>query len=143
MKRNIFWLVVLSTLCAWGLSTAQDSRSTARDGHTCSNATLRGNYAFRTDGTVIPAGTRRVVLGRVTFDGNGLLRNVATVNDNGIVSTGVTSVQVYQINADCTGTTDNGGGAFIVKADGSEFYFMRTSGNVVNQGVGTRITEGR
>ena len=83
------------------------------------------------------------MLGRMTFDGNGLLRNVATVNDNGIVSTGVTSVQVYQINADCTGTTDNGGGAFIVKADGSEFYFMRTSGNVVNQGVGTRITEGR
>jgi hypothetical protein len=90
----------------------------------CSNRTLRGDYGFSIDGTIL-AGTPNALLLRglamTRFDGHGHLSQVdfATRNGAPIAPDWRTAVGTYEINADCTGM------AQIVQADGSPTLNLR------------------
>ena len=135
MKRDIFLSIIAASVCV-GIAV---SRAEAR----CSNATLRGRYVFHTDGIVLPAGTRRVNLAVITFDGAGHFENHFTVNDNGVVTRDVV-ISTYQLNADCRGTT--GTGADLVALENGEEFFTipaTTGGPVINLGFGKRLGPAR
>src|SRR5262245_9865546 len=76
----------------------------------CSNETLRGNYALRTDATPTTGG-RRQNLALLRFNGNGTYDNLGfTVNFNGVVTTGTLSAR-YVVNPDCSGALLNPDGS--------------------------------
>ena len=98
----------------------------------CSNADLNGTYGFYSTGTVVPAGTPRLTVGRETYDGSGHLSNLFTVNDNGAETQHATS-GLYTVNRDCTGTIVTPLGPlmltvdFVIVDSGKEMYFMVSS----------------
>jgi hypothetical protein len=104
---------------------------------TCSNRTLRGDYGFSIDGTIL-AGTPNAFLLRgvamTRFDGHGHLSQVDFTTRNGapVAADWRSSVGAYEINADCTGT------AQIIPADGSPALNLRLV--VVDRGREVRTT---
>lgn len=71
----------------------------------CSNASLRGTFAFRGTGVVFDASgvvTLDVVFAQ-TFDGNGALTATGLQSHNGHILK-VTQTGAYTVNPDCTGT---------------------------------------
>ena len=135
MKRNIFLSILVASVCVCGLVPSAQAE--------CSNATLRGRYVFHTDGTVLPAGTRRVNLAYMIFDGAGHFNNRFIVNDNGMV-TRSSLTSTYQVNADCRGFTAGSGdvGTLIVLENGEEFFIIRTD-NLILLGFGKRLGPAR
>ena len=95
MKAKFFSLMVFAGLCIPGIVSNAQAQ--------CSNATLQGEYMFHTQGTVAPAGTPRVDLAVLTFDGNGNYTSRFITNDNGVITRGTLLGLSYQVNADCTG----------------------------------------
>jgi hypothetical protein len=113
MKLPDISLVLLaSTLVVGAVPNAQAEQ--------CSNASLKGSYGFYSTGTVVPAGTPRVVLGRETYDGKGNFTNTVMVNSNGTV-TQLNDFGTYTVNADCTGT-------LFGKASGVTLHFVLVDG---------------
>jgi hypothetical protein len=106
-------------------------------GYTCSNATLRGDYGFSIDGTIL-AGTPNAFLLRgvamTHFDGHGNLSQVDFTTRNGapLAADWRPATGTYDVNDDCTGT------AQIVPADGSPPLNLRLV--VVNRGREVRTT---
>ena len=136
MKAKFFSLMVFAGLCIPGIVSNAQAQ--------CSNATLQGEYMFHTEGTVAPAGTPRVDLAVLTFDGNGNYTSRFITNDNGVITRGTLLGLSYQVNADCTGVTlDAQGvktGVLIVVVEGGEFSFMGTNpSSLVILGSGKRI----
>lgn len=80
----------------------------AADSHEeCSDRTLRGDYAFAIDGTIL-AGPSPLLLRGVAmthFDGNGALHQVDFTTLNGVAAGADwrPATGTYEINADCTG----------------------------------------
>jgi len=71
----------------------------------CTNASLRGTFAFRGTGVVFdPSGvaTLNVVFAQ-TFDGNGTLTSTGVQSHNGNILQ-ITQTGTYTVNPDCTGT---------------------------------------
>lgn len=103
----------------------------------CSNRTLRGDYGFSIDGTIL-AGTPNAFLLRgvamTHFDGRGNLRQVDFTTRNGVplAPDWRSAVGTYDINADCTGT------AQIIPGDGSPTLNLRLV--VVDRGREVRTT---
>jgi hypothetical protein len=136
MKAKFCSLVVFASLCIPDIVSNAQAQ--------CSNATLHGEYMFYTQGTVAPAGTPRVNLAVLTFDGKGNYTSRFVTNDNGTVTHGTLVGLGYQVNTDCTGVSlDAQGveaGAFIVLLGGEEFSFIRTNpSSLVILGFGKRI----
>lgn len=72
----------------------------------CSNASLRGSYAFRVDGTnvsnpYLPLGPFAAV-GRNTYDGRGGMRGAITISASGMIIP-TTYTGTYTVAANCTG----------------------------------------
>lgn len=72
----------------------------------CSNASLKGSYAFKVDGTnvsnpYLPLGPFAAV-GKNTYDGRGHMRGVIIVSSNGSIIP-ATYTGVYTVNSNCTG----------------------------------------
>jgi hypothetical protein len=135
MNRKFFSLLVFAVLCIPGIVSNAQAQ--------CSNATLHGEYMFYTQGTVVPAGTPRVNLAVLTFDGKGNYTSRFVTNDNGTITRGFLE-RSYQVNADCTGVTLDApgveGGVLIVRVGGEEFSFLRTDpSTLVILGFGKRI----
>lgn len=90
----------------------------------CSNRTLRGDYGFSIEGTIL-AGTPNAFLLRgvamTNFDGDGNLSQVDFTTRNGTPLTPDwrPAVGTYSINTDCTGT------AQIVPSDGTPTLNLR------------------
>src|SRR5262245_26164666 len=90
----------------------------------CSSRTLRGDYGFSIDGTIL-AGTANAFLLRgvamTHFDGHGNLSQVDFTTRNGVPlgADWRPAVGTYEINADCTGT------AQIIPSDGSPTLNLR------------------
>jgi hypothetical protein len=90
----------------------------------CSNRTLRGDYGFSIDGTIL-AGTPNAFLLRgvamTHFDGHGNLSQVDFTTRNGVPigADWRPAVGTYEVNPDCTGT------AQIVPDDGSPTLNLR------------------
>ncbi|HLW82854.1 MAG TPA: hypothetical protein VKS20_12530 [Candidatus Acidoferrales bacterium] len=113
MKRWILasLLVALSTAL---LIPAARAQSTDNDG--CSDATLRGDYAFRISGeNFLPGGAKLYVDGvaMTEFDGAGKLSQVDFIMGNGVPRPGpadpLTGFDIheqgtYTVNVDCTGS---------------------------------------
>ena len=74
----------------------------------CSNATIRGSYAFTIHGTIfLPNGATLLIDGvaKETFDGRGNETQVDAVATNGILAPGWRPGSgTYSVNPDCTGT---------------------------------------
>ena len=136
MSRKFFAVLVFTVLCS--LSIVSNAQAQ------CSNATLHGEYKFHTQGVVAPAGTPRVNLAVLTFDGKGNYFSRFVTNDNGTITRGILPGLGYKVNADCTGMTldaqGNETGALIVLLGGEEFSFIRTNpSSLVILGSGKRI----
>ena len=125
MKRMIISLVTF----AWMFVGAGISNAQAQYTRECSIASLRGGYGFFVSAIILPAGTRRSILGRLVFDGEGNFTNALTFNDNGTVIH-ASDVGTYTVDTDCTGKLLTNGGTRtveIVLVDGGrEFYQLRT-----------------
>jgi hypothetical protein len=95
----------------------------------CSTATLRGGYGFFVSATILPAGTPRSILGRISFDGRGNFTNTLTLNDNGVVIHAM-DTGTYSVNPDCTGKILTNAGTrtieIVIVDDGKELYQLRT-----------------
>ena len=95
----------------------------------CSTATLRGGYGFFVQAVIVTTGTRRSILGRLSFDGRGNFTNNLTFNDDGAV-THAMDAGTYIVNPDCTGRLLTNGGTRTVEIvlvdGGKEFYQLRT-----------------
>ena len=126
---------------AFGSLAEAQSDDTFRDApasrFACSNRTLRGDYGFSVDGTIL-AGTPNAFLLRgvamTRFDGHGNLSQVDFTTRNGVpvAPDWRPAVGAYEINADCTGT------AQIIPADGSPTLNLRLV--VVDRGREVRTT---
>jgi len=136
MKRISFALVMSATVGLVPNALAQD----------CSNRTLQGTYAFRSEASPTSGG-RRLNLALIEFHGDGTYTNLGfTANTDGVVATG-TLTALYNINADCSGVLLNPDGSVqgpvIAHEDGSEFYFLRTNpSTLMLVGTGTKVTRG-
>jgi hypothetical protein len=107
-----------------GAQAEERGRDAAAAWFTCSDRTLKGDYGFSIDGTIL-AGTPNAFLLRgvamTHFDGHGNLSQVDFTTRNGapIGAGWRPAVGTYDINADCTGT------AQIVPGDGSPTLNLR------------------
>jgi hypothetical protein len=107
-------LTTILTLTAAGLSALSGSAQIT-EGH-CSNADLRGDYAFRVSGEIFAATgvVNRDGIALTRFDGDHSLVQVDYVLANGVPVTGPTDVNgfhdqetgSYQVNENCTGSAE-------------------------------------
>jgi len=101
MKRFVF-LATTMLACAMVASPIPAAAS-----H-CSNATIKGTYAFTLRGQILlPDGSSIVLDGvaKQTFDGKGNFTQIDAVAENGVLTPGWRSGSgTYSVNADCTGT---------------------------------------
>jgi hypothetical protein len=112
------------------------SSTLTADANACSNATIRGTYAFTIHGTIfLPNGATLLIDGiaKTTFDGAGNLTQVDAVADNGNLTPGWRSgTGTYSVNPDCTGTQT------IVTAGMPDLhlqFIVAQSGNTIRQVV--------
>jgi hypothetical protein len=84
---------------------------------------------FFVHATILPAGTPRSIIGRLSFDGKGGFTKVLTLNDNGVV-TQLTGSGTYTVSADCTGRIFTNGSTktieIVLVDGGKQFYQLRT-----------------
>ncbi len=117
-------LMVFGAVGFGSLVEAQSDEKVHAAAFTCSDRTLKGDYGFSIDGTIL-AGTPNAFLLRgvamAHFDGRGNLSQVDFTTRNGVPLTADwrPAVGVYAINADCTGT------AQIIPSDGSPTLNLR------------------
>jgi hypothetical protein len=139
MRQYGFSHAVFTSLCLLGLTSTIQAH--------CSNETLRGMYAFRSEATPVSGG-KRLNLALLEFHGDGTYSNLGyTVNSNGVITTGTLTAN-YQINANCSGQLLNPDGSvqgpIITKTEGSEFYFLRTNPpDLLLVGTATKIDRSR
>jgi hypothetical protein len=122
----------------------------------CSNATLRGTYAYTSTGFIAAppelAGPAAEV-GTQTFDGKGATNATATLSQNGNISP-VTITGTYTVNADCTGTMTLQVSipgvpvfplhvSFVLDESGDGFQAMETDPGLVITRIGRRLFPGR
>jgi hypothetical protein len=103
MKRsNATKTFVIAAVSALALSIAPAAKAADKG---CSNATLRGTFAFRGTGSAIdPTGVPLLdVVFAQTFDGNGGLTSTGFQSHNGNILQ-VTQTGTYTVNPDCSGT---------------------------------------
>ena len=105
------------------------------------NATLKGSYMLRGEGTNVGVGPVTVV-GWLTYDGKGNVVNASmTASVNGTVSTFPISGP-YTVNSDCSGSVEPGTHYnFVVTPDGKEVYWIQTDPGTVTSGTEVRLTQ--
>ena len=100
MKIRIPLLMLTVAVAACSAVTAQAS--------VCSNATIRGSYAFTIHGTIFLPNGSTIQLDGValqSYDGQGHFTQVDAVADNGFLTPGWRPGSgSYSVNPDCTGT---------------------------------------
>ena len=103
------------------------------------NATLRGTYMLRGEGTIVGVGPVTVV-GWLTYDGKGnVVKASMTASVNGTISTFPISGP-YTVNSDCSGSVEPGTHYnFVVTPDGKEVYWIQTDPGSVTSGTEVRL----
>ena len=84
----------LGSLLISGFTTRLDAQDR------CTNASLKGSYAFQVDGTNVNGPF--AAIGKNTYDGKGHLKGVIVVSSNGAIIPAKYE-GTYTLNADCTG----------------------------------------
>ena len=103
MKRSTI-AETFTTIAALALAIAPSARA---DDKGCTNATLRGTYAYTSTGSIVapPAIAGPVVeVGTQTFNGGGTTTVTATLSQNGNFVQFNNVTGTYSVNSDCTGT---------------------------------------
>jgi len=154
MKRSFFAKTFAFTAgAALALSLAPTVKA---DDKGCSNAILRGTFAYTSTGAIAtpPAIAGPFVeVGTQSFDGNGGTTATAMSSQNGNISP-LTVTGTYTVNPDCTGTmtlqvTFPGIPAFpldvyfVVDDGGDEFQAIETDAGLVITRIGRRLFKGR
>jgi len=104
------------------------------------NATLRGTYMLRGEGTIVGFGPVAVV-GWLTYDGKGnVVNSFMTASANGMIST-FTISGPYTVNSDCAGSTELSGSNynFVVSPDGNRVNWIQTDPGTVVSGTIVRL----
>ena len=113
----------------------------------CSEATLDGTYLFAQNGVEIKGNNDQspfAIAGYDVFDGNGLVKGLASANFNGETFRNEPLPGTYSVKANCTGTvTFRGGGSatqgdVFIAPDGSKFTFVRINPEFVSAGFEVR-----
>jgi hypothetical protein len=136
LSRNLLALVAFSAALTPQALKAADTEALCPLG----NATLRGTYMLRGEGTVVGVGPATVV-GWLTYDGKGNVVNSSmTVSVNGVISRGTISGP-YTVNSDCSGSTDVSGNHydFVVSPDGNRVNWIQTDPGTVSSGTEVRL----
>ena len=118
------------------------------DDKECSNATLRGPFAFTSTGFITaPPGLAGPfgIVGRQTFDGDGAFTAAANVSRNGNIIP-VTLEGTYTVSPNCTGTFTAHISPvnitthlfFVLDDNGKEFQVIQTDPGVVVTGIARR-----
>ncbi len=113
-------------------------------GQQCSNATLRGAYAYSLDAiaTVDGKTVTDAQIGRVVFDGNGKFTGVAASTVNNVISVGDFAGE-YLVGSDCTmtGKSTPAGVDFdaVVANGGADFLLVAREAGITRSGGGSRI----
>jgi hypothetical protein len=137
MNRRGLWAagVVLILLVVVGAGVLTVSAGYAKGENTakakCSEATLDGTYLFAQNGVEIKGNDQRpfAVAGYEFFDGNGKVKTVFSLNENGKITRNETLSGTYTVNADCTGTATYADGTHydqFIAPDGSQLTFVQT-----------------
>ena len=102
MKRNIANTFSIAALTALALGLTPTAKADVKG---CSNATLKGTFAYTMTGFItVPAFAGPFAeTGTQTFDGNGATTASAMLSQNGNIFK-VTITGTYTVNDDCTGT---------------------------------------
>ena len=101
MKRNIAWTIFFFATLSLGLAAV----ASARDGRTCSNAGVAGEWGYTETGTLIlPTGAVPYAsVGSYSLDDEGNLSGARTASVGGQIQT-ATIRGTATVNSDCTGT---------------------------------------
>jgi len=151
MKRSTiaetFTMVAVTALALGVAPTAK------ADDKGCSNATLRGTYAYTSTGSIAAppeiAGPIAEV-GTQVFVGNGGTTATATISTNGSMQQ-LSIVGTYTVNPDCTGTAALQVSPFgitvhvlfVIDDNGDGFQAMETDAGLIITRVGRRLFPGR
>jgi hypothetical protein len=135
MKRRSLWaagvlllVVGLAGVLAIGTGNAEDENAS---GAKCSEATLDGTYLFAYDGVEIKGDEQLpfAYAGYDVYDGNGKVKTVFSLNENGKITRNEPLSGTYRVKADCTGTlTFESGTRYdqFIAPDGSKSTFVQT-----------------
>lgn len=142
----------IAALTAIALGIAPQAKA---QGPGCSNATLKGTFAYTSTGSTTAAfvgGAGTVAeVGTQTFDGKGNTTGAATLSSNGAIFQ-LTIKGAYTLNSDCTGTftlmvtfpASSGIGTvpvdvfFVIDGIGTEFQGMETATGEIITRIGRR-----
>jgi hypothetical protein len=137
--------LVIATLSVLGMVPGAQ----AAEDKLCSNASLKGTFAYTVTGSTSappPLGGPFGGVGRQTFDGNGHVSGTQTVNVNGNVFR-QTYTGTYTVNPDCTGSVtlmiDIPPGLvthsdFVIDDNGAEIRAVETDAGSVITVIGRR-----
>jgi hypothetical protein len=111
----------------------------------CSNSSLRGNYGFQINGTIVGLGPIGGVA-LITFDGEGNFTQTDNVTVNGFpIVPNRPGSGTYSVNTDCTGTqTLNSGGqvvhtSFVIVGHGKQVLDVVTDPHLVITSIGKAV----
>ena|SRR5579884_1858493 len=130
MKPRFITVVLL--VVAWACMSSLEAA--AQDHSTCSNASLKGNYGFVLNGTIVGVGPIAIV-GVAVYDGAGNWTRNETAAVNGNLLPPESVAGTYKVNADCTGSSLDAIGhhsQFAVVNHGKEIFSLGTDpGSVI------------
>jgi hypothetical protein len=124
MVAGVVGAALTGIVATAGVPAAAQGDGASVQGARCTDGSIRGDYAFAIDGTIL-AGTPNAFLLRgvamTRFDGEGNLTQVDFTTRNGLPMSADwrPGTGTYAINADCTGTAE------IVPADGTPSVRLR------------------
>lgn len=129
MKQRILCVAVplALTICLGVLPARADDNSG------CTNATITGSYGSLLTGTIVGFGPIASV-GVATYDGAGHWSRTETTNVNGNTFPPETIAGTYNVNADCTGSTQDEQGhasTFVIVNHGKEILVLVTDHGAV------------
>jgi hypothetical protein len=150
MKHStIAKIFAFAAVSALALSTAPTANA---DNRGCSNASIKGTFAFRGAGSAIepPSVFLLDVVFAQTFDGDGALTSTGFQSHNGNILQ-VTQTGTYTVNSDCTGTYTallspiglTVHFFFMIADSGNELEVISTDTGTVVAGVARRLYPGR
>jgi hypothetical protein len=155
MRKSIAWITAaaVGVLAAFaldhhlGLVPQAQAQSLNTDSSTAlcprGDATLRGVYMSRGEGTIIGVGPV-TFQGTIYIDGKGGVLNPFTLSIAGTISR-QSPTGTYTLHSDCSGTMSLGGGAFNldirVSPDGKRLDYMQTDPGTVVSGTSSRVSD--
>jgi len=151
MKRSFATTLTVAAGVVFALSIAS---SAFADDKGCSNASLRGTYAYTSTGSIVrPPELAGLIaeVGTQTFDGNGSTSATATLSSAGTVLQ-LTISGKYTVNSDCTGTATlqvltpfqaEVDVVFVIDSAGDGFQGMETNDGFIITRFGRRLYPGR